>query len=134
MDFFVWLPIIMRVIELAPKVTAALNAKQSVNDLVKGLAPDLLPVIKEVGAKLFPTLDPAAQVEAGALATFGIERIKWVQKSLNDLVGSTLVVDGTLGDKTKAVVKTFQSANGLDPDGWPGHLTCDVIQAKLAAA
>ncbi len=48
------------------------------------------------------------------------EDMKWVQESLNKLMGTTLPTDGDFGAKTKSVVMQFQKKYGLQADGIPG--------------
>lgn len=50
--------------------------------------------------------------------------VKAIKVRLNDLTGSTLdVTNGNFGDSTADVVKNFQRANQLNPDGRVGELT-----------
>lgn len=123
MDFFVWLPIILRLIDLAPKIQQTLSQKQSVPDLINGLAPDLLPVLKDIGSTLFPNISPAHQVNASVLG-FDVEHVKDIQTELNRHGASPqLVVDGKYGEGTKAAVRAFQTAHHLTVDGWAGNDT-----------
>lgn len=130
MDIIAWLPLIFRLIELLPRIQATLAEKQSVPDLLTKLAPDLLPILQQVGAQLFPGLSAAGQASVGALA-FDPERVRWIQASLNQLTGSALVVDGHYGAATKAAVSAFQTKHGLTVDGWAGNATSAAIEAEL---
>jgi murein endopeptidase len=56
--------------------------------------------------------------------------IKWVQKSLNQIMGVRLVVDGDLGAQTRSAIRSFQRQKSLDADGVVGAQT---EQALLAA-
>jgi peptidoglycan hydrolase-like protein with peptidoglycan-binding domain len=49
--------------------------------------------------------------------------IKWVQSSLNRIIGARLVVDGISGAQTRAAVQTFQRQRGLTADGIVGPAT-----------
>ena len=51
------------------------------------------------------------------------EAVKELQRFLNDKLALGLVVDGMLGPKTIAVIKTWQKDNGLDSDGLIGPKT-----------
>jgi hypothetical protein len=51
------------------------------------------------------------------------EAVKELQRFLNDKLSLGLVVDGKLGPKTIAVIKTWQKANGLVADGLIGPKT-----------
>jgi hypothetical protein len=57
--------------------------------------------------------------------------VKWVQSSLNTLQKAGLTVDGDYGERTRAAVKQFQSANKLEPDGWVGMLTLSALEEKM---
>jgi murein L,D-transpeptidase YcbB/YkuD len=62
--------------------------------------------------------------EAGGRA----DDVKWLQRSLNTLLGTHLTVDGVYGPNTKEAVGDFQAANGLQVDGVAGPIT----RAKLS--
>lgn len=59
------------------------------------------------------------------------EDVKWLQASLNKLIGAGLNVDGMFGKKTYNAVKTFQQINGLAVDGIVGTNTRGKINALL---
>jgi peptidoglycan hydrolase-like protein with peptidoglycan-binding domain len=46
--------------------------------------------------------------------------IKWVQQSLNQIMGLSLAVDGDKGVKTKSAIRSFQSSRGLKADALVG--------------
>lgn len=54
-----------------------------------------------------------------------------LQMALNSL-GEDLAVDGVMGPKTRAAVKSFQALHGLTPDGIAGPKTWAVIEALLS--
>lgn len=56
--------------------------------------------------------------------------IKWVQRSLNQVLGLQLTVDGIGGLQTRSAIRSFQQRNGLAADGIVGEST----EAKLIAA
>ena len=56
--------------------------------------------------------------------------VRWVQRSLNQILGSQLAVDGIMGPKTRGAVRTFQAQRGLAVDGVVGPKT----EAALVAA
>jgi peptidoglycan hydrolase-like protein with peptidoglycan-binding domain len=43
-------------------------------------------------------------------------------------MGTQLAVDGVMGPRTIDVVKQFQQANGLQPDGWVGVFTMQKLE------
>ena len=49
--------------------------------------------------------------------------IRWVQRSLNRLIGSRLAVDGVIGRQTRDAVRAFQGRRGLPADGVVGPAT-----------
>ena len=49
--------------------------------------------------------------------------IRWVQRSLNRLIGSRLAVDGAIGRQTRDAVRAFQQRRGLPADGVVGPAT-----------
>ena len=58
------------------------------------------------------------------------EAAKELQRFLNDKLALGLVVDGIIGPKSIAVIKTWQRANGLVADGLIGRLTKAKINAQ----
>ena len=52
-------------------------------------------------------------------------RVRDVQEALNKQADDNLVVDGVLGSKTRAAIKSFQSKNGLKATGIPDQATLD---------
>jgi outer membrane protein OmpA-like peptidoglycan-associated protein len=57
--------------------------------------------------------------------------IRWVQTSLNQLLGTRLAVDGIAGAQTRAAVRSFQQKQGLQVDGIAGPATDAAIKAAL---
>jgi zinc D-Ala-D-Ala carboxypeptidase len=49
--------------------------------------------------------------------------IRWVQRSLNQILGLRLAVDGILGPQTRSAIRSFQSKYGLAVDGIVGPQT-----------
>jgi hypothetical protein len=58
--------------------------------------------------------------------------IKWLQDSLNKLIGTHLAVDGVYGPLTKQAVSQFQQKNELQVDGVAGPITRAKIRELLA--
>jgi peptidoglycan hydrolase-like protein with peptidoglycan-binding domain len=58
------------------------------------------------------------------------EYAKWVQSSLNKILGLKLAVDGIIGTQTRSAIRRFQSQKGLVVDGIVGPIT----EAALIAA
>ena len=55
------------------------------------------------------------------------EYISWVQRSLNQILGTDLDVDGIMGRQTRGAVRSFQTEAGVGVDGTPGHHTEDAL-------
>ncbi|MGH9841168.1 MAG: peptidoglycan-binding domain-containing protein, partial [Blastocatellia bacterium] len=72
-------------------------------------------------------VDPEWNREVGRS---GREYIRWVQSSLNRVLGLRLAVDGVAGQQTRSAVRGFQQQRGLTVDGQAGPQT----EAALIAA
>jgi len=59
--------------------------------------------------------------------------VKWIQDSLNKVMGLRLAVDGVMGPMTRSAIRSFQQKNGLAVDGVAGPQTEAALQAALAA-
>ena len=57
--------------------------------------------------------------------------IKWVQQSLNQIMGLKLAVDGTTGAQTRSAIRSFQQQKGLKADGVVGSSTEAALKAAL---
>lgn len=55
---------------------------------------------------------------------------RWIQQSLNQILGTRLAVDGIIGPQTRSATRSFQSQRGLTADGIVGPIT---ERAMLAA-
>ena len=128
------LPIILRVVQLAPQIQQSLRLGQPALDSTLATAPDLIPLLQQMGTSLFPGIANNLSHVAGAQALFDPTGVKWVQLSLN-LLGANpqLVVDGKYGPATKAAVTKFQQEHGLVVDGFAGEATGAALRAALAA-
>lgn len=58
--------------------------------------------------------------------------LKWVQQSLNQIMGLRLAVDGDIGPQTRSAIRSFQQRQGLAADGIVGAQTEAAIKAALA--
>lgn len=67
---------------------------------------------------------------AGAVDRRSPAYARWVQRSLNQILGLRLVEDGIIGPQTRSAVRTFQTQRGLTVDGIVGPRT----EAALIAA
>jgi peptidoglycan hydrolase-like protein with peptidoglycan-binding domain len=57
--------------------------------------------------------------------------IRWVQQSLNQILGQRLAVDGVSGPLTRDAIRTFQQRKGLTVDGIVGPITEAAIYDAL---
>jgi hypothetical protein len=71
-------------------------------------------------------------VQESEIQRMSRDYIMWVQKSLNQVLGSRLAVDGNLGRQTRGAVRAFQQRQGLVPDGVPGRRTEQALRAAGA--
>jgi hypothetical protein len=58
--------------------------------------------------------------------------IRWVQQSLNQVMGLQLAVDGVDGPKTRSAIRSFQQQRGLTADGIVGPVTEAAMRAAGA--
>ena len=89
----------------------------------------------ELAPELFESLElPGEAFEATAwedeVSRHSPEYIRWVQGSLNRIMGLRLAVDGDLGPKTRSAIRSFQQRQRLAVDGKVGPRT----EAALLAA
>ncbi len=89
------------------------------------------------------TVNPAGQVPGSGGQTYNLgtatlkngskgEPVKELQRVLNKILKVSLKVDGKLGPKTIAMIKTWQKAHGLKADGLVGKLTKAAMVAEAA--
>jgi N-acetyl-anhydromuramyl-L-alanine amidase AmpD len=57
------------------------------------------------------------------------EYVRWVQRSLNEVMGLRLPVDGLAGPATRGAVRSFQARNALPVSGIAGTDTADALKA-----
>jgi peptidoglycan hydrolase-like protein with peptidoglycan-binding domain len=128
-----FLPIIFRLINIAPQIQEAIRTGVPTVKAVEQHAGDLLPILAQVGKQLFPDVDDKFAPAAAATAMFDPVRVKWLQTALN-LIGTQppLDIDGEYGPLTMAAVKQFQETHGLVADGWAGDVTHAALQAAVA--
>lgn len=62
-----------------------------------------------------------------------LQKVRWIQESLNKSLGLRLKVDGIMGPQTKSAIRSFQQKNGLAVDGAAGQGTVNALQAALSA-
>ncbi len=70
--------------------------------------------------------------ETGSPNRSSRDYIKWVQQSLNQIMGLRLAVDGISGTQTRSAIRSFQQQRGLTVDGIVGPQTEAALKAALA--
>jgi GH25 family lysozyme M1 (1,4-beta-N-acetylmuramidase) len=60
--------------------------------------------------------------------------IRWVQSSLNRILGLRLAEDGRMGSQTRSAIRSFQQRQGLTADGIVGSLTEKALIAAGAGS
>jgi murein L,D-transpeptidase YcbB/YkuD len=127
------LPIIFRAINVAPQIQQAIRTGTPIVKAVEDNAGNLLPLLAEIGKKMFPAINEKLAPAAAASTMFDPVRVKWLQTALNVLgANPPLDVDGEYGPRTTEAVLQFQKANGLVIDGWVGDLTHVALQLALS--
>lgn len=108
-------------------LTIAMRAISNSREII-AMVPRIMSSINEVQGlltKIAPELLPGADARGIAAVTYDV---RWLQASLNGILGVALEVDGDYGPLTKAAVAEFQRRNPpLEVDGWAGIQT----EAKL---
>ena len=57
--------------------------------------------------------------------------VAWLQRALNQLLGTDLEVDGILGEESRQAIKRFQKKNELNGDGQPNRPTILKIRQMI---
>jgi hypothetical protein len=93
-----FLPIIFRLINMAPQIQEAIRSGVPTVKAVEEHARDLLPLLGKVCKKLFPNVEDRFAPAAAATAMFDPVRVKWLQTALNLIpTDPALDVDGEYG-------------------------------------
>ncbi|MGA1864675.1 MAG: peptidoglycan-binding protein [bacterium] len=73
-----------------------------------------------------------ADIEQSEVNRHSRDYIRWVQRSLNQILGLNLTADGVLGPRTSSAIRSFQQRQGLKVDGIVGPKTEAAIKAYLS--
>lgn len=65
----------------------------------------------------------------GMTSSSSLQRVRWIQKSLNNIMGFQLKIDGIMGPLTRSAVRSFQQRWGLVVDGIVGINTENALRA-----
>ncbi len=85
------------------------------------------------GATGPPRMPPGSGWTVTGLTSLGgldLSHVRWIQSSLNRILGAHLALDGKMGAETRNAIRIFQQRYGLRPDGIMGPQT---ERALLAA-
>jgi peptidoglycan hydrolase-like protein with peptidoglycan-binding domain len=90
--------------------------------------PSATPPEPGASAPVEPTTSPPPAAEFGFEWETGVNRsspdyVKWIQQSLNRIMGLRLVEDGIIGAQTRSAIRSFQQKYGLAVDGIVGAQT-----------
>ncbi len=85
------------------------------------------------GGREFGELEAFEQWEDEA-AQNSAQKVRWIQESLNKILGLRLKVDGIMGPQTKSAIRSFQQKNGLVVDGIAGPKTEAALQRSTGTA
>ncbi len=129
------LQIIQLAIQFGPAIKSIIDVADSNGAIltkIEQLSKPLATILESVGAEFFPKAAPALHVVGAVLAAFDPDTTKWLQGSLNTILGLNLDVDGEYGPMTRDAVSALQTKLGLTVDGIAGQITQAAIQAMLA--
>ena len=96
------------------------------------LLPEYLANFNDFESEFFPELELELIPEVTGTSRESAEYIKWVQDSLNHVLGINLKVDGIMGAMTRSAIRSFQKQNGLTADGIIGPKTEKDLRVALA--
>ena len=75
-----------------------------------------------------------AETWQGEVSRKSADYVRWVQRSLNQILGLRLAVDGIIGRQTRSAVRSFQQQRGLKVDGIVGSQTESALIAVGASS
>lgn len=125
-------PYIFQLLQAAPDLKTLID-RGATPDSIRQLVPQLVPLLEQFGAHLFPKVAPELHTVAVVMTAFDPNVTKWLQGSLNKLLtpSPNLVVDGVYGAATRGAVEQVQTKLGLKVDGWAGKITNAAIALAL---
>lgn len=95
--------------------------------------------LREEPFQFYPQFDNAeesltdfAETWQGEVSRKSPDYIRWVQRSLNQILGLQLAADGDLGSQTRSAIRSFQQRQGLKVDGIVGSQTESALIAAGA--
>ena len=95
------------------------------------MAPEMKPVDPEPSVRsdegVVKVVFAPQQARRGVVDRESREYIRWLQRSLNLLLGTRLDVDGVMGQRTHNVIRSFQRQVGIGVDGIVGPQTEDAL-------
>jgi hypothetical protein len=97
------------------------------------LLPEFEAMFNEFENELFSELEFELIPEINSASRNSPDYIKWVQSSLNKVLGLRLTVDGQIGPMTRSAIRSFQTKNGLVADGIAGSKTEAALKTAAGA-
>lgn len=137
MEFAQIMQIVQLAIQYGPTIKTIWDEATSNHEVVQkvtNLAPTIGNVIADLGSQLFPHSTKDLQTIGAVVAAFDPNTTKWLQKSLNQILGTKLTVDGIYGAQTIEAVKALQTKYHLAVDGIAGKVTQAIITGNLPKA
>ena len=117
-------------------VSIAMKLFQQRNSIAKII--EVLPELQKIFASLQPEQPPVGALQPPPPVSAGghpVGSMSWLQDSLNTLGAEPpLDVDGEYGPATNKAVHAYQTAHGLEADGWAGPTTVSSIITELETA
>lgn len=118
------------------KIWSEATSNDSFTTKAQAIAPNLFPLLEQVGAAVYPAAAPALHAIGGLITALPqASGGAWLQTALNIYLGSALatplVVDGIVGAKTKAAVLLAQAKLGIKQDGIAGMITRGLLDAAV---
>jgi len=137
MDLSKLIPLALRVIQNRQQIQQLVEVlKPTIREFEK-VAPVVMPMLRNLWREFFPDLVRQWAQTSEVLVFYDVY---WVQQSLNKLINAKLKVDGVMGEETLAATAKFQTSynksklkdsDKIEVDGWPGPVTCAMIDAEL---
>jgi murein L,D-transpeptidase YcbB/YkuD len=112
--------------------STATNTNSVITNLIQEFAPQLAPMLEDIGKQIFPNLAEPIHIAAGAIVAFHPNAVMWMQDALNHADNAGLAVDGHFGPLTLAAVKAFQAKHGLAVTGFIDDIETALLTKLLA--
>jgi hypothetical protein len=95
------------------------------------LLPEFEKIVNEYAEALFPELEFELTGQAGSVSRNNPDYIKWIQVTLNQVLGLMLPVNGKMGPVTRSAIKSFQKQKKIKVTGIVNSDTEKALGASL---